>query len=163
MQGTYRFTPVTNIGATYTLSHAWGNVEGENVNSGPVTASAFRYPEYSQASWNYPIGDLSIDQRQRARLWVIYGIPKFEDLSVSAVQTLTSGVPYGESGPIATQAYVPNPGYLTPPGNTGSSAVTYFFSARDAFRTAGEKRTDLAVNYVYRLKAAHNVQFFGQL
>jgi Carboxypeptidase regulatory-like domain/TonB dependent receptor len=163
MQGTYRFTPVTNIGATYTVSHAWGNVEGENVNSGPTTSGVFQYPEYKQASWDYPVGDLSIDQRHRARLWVIYGIPHLEDLSVSAVQTLTSGVPYGEVAGTPTQAFVQNPGYLTPPGNTGSSAVPYYFSARDAFRTAGEKRTDLAVNYVYRLKAAHNAQLFGQL
>jgi outer membrane receptor protein involved in Fe transport len=163
MQGTYRFTPVTNVGATYTLSRAWGNIEGENVNSGPVTATAFSYPEYKQAAWNYPIGDLSIDQRHRARMWVIYGIPHFEDLSLSVVQTLTSGVPYGEAGSIATQPYVANPGYLTPPGNTGGSAVTYFFTARDAFRLQGEKRTDLAANYVYKLKNAHNVQFFGQL
>ena len=62
-------------------------------------------------------GDLSIDQRHRARLWLNYGVPKVEGLTVSVLQTLTSGVPYGAIGPIATQPYVTNPGYLTPPSN----------------------------------------------
>ena len=162
-QGTYRFSSLIDIGATYTLSRAWGNNEGETVNNGPVTSSAFLYPEYKQASWNYPQGDLSIDQRHRARLWINYGIPWVNGLTVSALQSVTSGVPYGAAGPIATQAYVTNPGYLTPPSNTGSNAIGYFFSARDAYRTEGERRTDLALNYVYHVKNARNTQLFGQL
>ncbi len=162
-QGTYNFTPTTQVGVTYTLSHAWGNIEGENVNSGPTTSNVLSYPEYKQAAWNYPEGDLSIDQRQRARLWVLYSIPKVDGLQVSAIQTLTSGVPYNAQGPIATQPYVANPGYLTPPSNTGGSAVTYFFGARDQYRLDGEKRTDIAVNYTYRIKGARNTQLFAQL
>ncbi|MCU1381746.1 MAG: hypothetical protein JWL71_443 [Acidobacteria bacterium] len=162
-QGTYRFSSTIDIGATYTLSRAWGNNEGENVNSGPVTSSAFAYPEYRQASWNYPDGDLSIDQRHRGRLWIDYGVPWVHGLSLSALQSVTSGVPYGAVGPIATQAYVTNPGYLTPPANTGSSAVSYFFTPRDAFHTDGERRTDVAANYVYHVKNAHNTQLFGQV
>jgi hypothetical protein len=148
---------------TYTLSHAWGNVEGENVNSGPVTTQAFSYPEYKQASWNYPEGDLSIDQRQRARFWVLYTVPKTGGLMLSAVQSLTTGVPYGALGPVATQPFVTNPGYLTPPANTGGSAVNYYFTPRDAFRTEGERRTDLAANYVYKIKGARTTQLFAQL
>jgi hypothetical protein len=160
-QGTYRFNTRVDIGGTYTLARSWGNVEGENVGSGPITATAFQYPEYKQEAWNYPVGDLSIDQRHRARLWINYGIPRVEGLAISALETLASGVPYGASGPVATQPYVTNPGYLTPPSNTGGNAVTYFFTARDAFRTEGERRTDLAVNYTFKLP--RNAQLFAQL
>jgi outer membrane receptor protein involved in Fe transport len=163
MQGTYRFGTRLNLGATYTLSRAWGNVEGENVNSGPVTSGAFQYPEYKQESWNFPEGDLSIDQRHRGRLWASYEVPHLTGLMVSVLQSLTSGVPYGALGPIATQAYVTNPGYLTPPPNTGSNAINYAFTARDAFRTEGERRTDIAVNYVYKVKSARNTQLFAQV
>src|SRR5262249_44622608 len=55
---------------------------------------------------------------------------------------------------------VTNPGYATPPDGT---VTTYYFTARDTFRTEGEKRTDFAANYVYRLKHSSNVQLFGQL
>jgi outer membrane receptor protein involved in Fe transport len=159
-QGTYRFSPTFDVGATYTLSRAWGNNEGENVNSGPISNSAFSYPEYKQASWNYPEGDLSIDQRHRARLWINYGVPGVNGLMLSALQTLTSGVPYGAAGTVATSQFVTNPGYLTPPSPTGT---TYFFTARDAFHTDGERRTDFAANYVYHVKSARTMQLFGQL
>jgi hypothetical protein len=162
-QATYRFSTRADVGVTYTLSRAWGNVEGENVGSGPVTATAFQYPEYKQAAWNYPVGDLSIDQRHRGRLWVNYNLPWVNGLTVSALQTLTSGVPYGALGPVATQPYVTNPGYLTPPSNTGGNAVNYYFTARDAFRTEGERRTDLAVNYTFKVPAARNTQLFAQM
>ena len=55
------------------------------------------YPEYKQASWNFPEGDLKVDQRHRARLWATYGIPRMKGLIVSALETLESGVPYGAS------------------------------------------------------------------
>ncbi len=159
-QGTYRFSALADVGATYTLSRAWGNVEGENVNSGPTTSAAFSYPEYHQASWDYPVGDLSIDQRNRARMWINYGVPKVNGLTLSALQTVTSGVPYGAVGTVATQPYVTNPGYLTPPSPT-SAFGTYYFTPRDAFRTQGERRTDIAANYVYHVKGS--LQLFGQL
>ena len=162
-QATYRFSATTDVGGTYTLSHAWGNVEGENVSNGPATATAFQYPEYKQAPWNYPIGDLSIDQRQRARMWINYGVPKVGGLTLSLLEALESGVPYGAVGLIATQPYVTNPGYTTPPGNSGGTAVTYNFTARDAYRTEGQRRTDVAANYVYHVRSARNVQLFGQL
>jgi Carboxypeptidase regulatory-like domain/TonB dependent receptor len=161
-QATYRFGALTDIGVTYTLSRAWGNVDGENVNSGPTTSSAFSYPEYHQASWDYPVGDLSIDQRQRARMWINYGVPKVHGLTLSALQAITSGVPYGAIGTVATQPYVTNPGYVNPPSPT-SAIGTYYFTARDAYRTEGERRTDFAANYVYQLKGTRNVQLFGQL
>ena len=162
-QGTYRFSSRVDAGASYTLSRTWGNVDGETVANGPTTATAFSYPEYKQEAWNYPTGDLATDQRHRARLWLNYGIPKVEGLTVSVLQTLTSGVPYGALGPIATQPYVTNPGYLTPPPATGTAAVTYYFTPRDAFHTEGERRSDLAVSYNLGSHRLGRVQPFAQL
>src|SRR5262249_10280272 len=50
-QGTYRINAGSEVGGQYTLSHAWGNFEGENVGSGPTRSTALSYPEYKQASW----------------------------------------------------------------------------------------------------------------
>ena len=58
----YRLSSL-QVGGNYTLARTWGNFNGENVSSGPVTADTLTYPEYRQASWNYPTGDLQIDQR----------------------------------------------------------------------------------------------------
>ncbi len=176
-QGTYRFNARTDVGGTYTLSHASGNFEGENVGSGPITAAYMQYPEYKQEAWNFPEGDLQIDQRHRARLWVDYGLPKIESLSVSVLQTLESGTPYGasnfnntSSNGVDPRLYVTNTfGYLTPP--TGAT-TTYFYTARDAFRLEGQKRTDLGINFNYGLGSgprkvdlfmqAQIVNIFGQ-
>ena len=56
--GTYRFGQSLDVGANYTLSRASGNFDAENVASGPVPFD-YRYPEYKQASWNFPDGDLA--------------------------------------------------------------------------------------------------------
>ena len=159
-EATLRLTPTTEVGATYTLSHAWGNVDGESASAGPTTDSTLQYPEYKQASWNYPDGDLSIDQRHRARIWVNYGVKQLDGLTLGVLQTLESGVPYGavSSSGVNAAAFVTNPGYLTPPA--GNQTV-YYFTGRDAFRTEGQIRTDLAATYVYR--TARRVQFFGQM
>jgi outer membrane receptor for ferrienterochelin and colicin len=158
-QATYRFGSRTDVGGTYTLSHAWGNIDGENVASGPLTGGAYTYPEYIQESWNYPEGDLVIDQRHRARLWINYGVPRVSGLTLSLLQALESGVPYGAGGlPIQggnangvnVAPYIDNPGYVAEPAG---SATAYFYTARDAFRTEGQKRTDFAANYQYNIGA----------
>src|SRR5206468_8547666 len=110
------------------------------------------------------------DRRHRARLWASYGLPWVNGLTISALQTLESGVPYSASNVnganfngVNPQPYVVNPGYLTPPA--GSNTL-YYFTARDAFRTEGQKRTDVAASYAYRIKGprgARNVQLFGQV
>jgi hypothetical protein len=159
-QATYRMNGRLDVGATYTLSRAWGNVEGESINAGPSADASLQYPEYKQAAWNYPVGDLSIDQRHRARVWATYGLPWVEGLNVSALQTLESGVPYGavSSSGVNAAAFVSNPGYLnTPPANQ----IVYFYTERDRFRTEGQKRLDLAVNYARRV--SWRLQLFGQL
>ena len=166
-QATYRFSSTFDVGATYTLSRTWGNFDGENVGSGPVTSAVQQYPEYKQESWNYPEGDLQIDQRHRARFWGTYGLPWGNGVSLSVLQTLESGVPYSASNVnganvngVNPQPFVSNPGYLTPPA--GSNTL-YYFTARDAFRTEGQKRTDVAANYAYTVKGARHLQLFGQV
>jgi hypothetical protein len=173
-QGTYRFGTRSDIGVIYTLSRAWGNIEGETVQNGPTSFGAlintatqpssgpFQYPEYKQESWNHPEGDLAIDQRHRARLWVNYGVPRVEGLTLSVLQTLESGVPYyaATMNGVDPRPYVSNPGYRTPP--TGSQTI-YFFQPRDTFRLEGQKRTDFAANYDYNLNVgARRVGLFVQ-
>jgi outer membrane receptor protein involved in Fe transport len=186
-QGTYRFAARTDVGGTYTLSRTWGNFNGENVVSGPITAGVLSYPEYAQESWNYPEGDLQVDQRHRARLWANVGVPKISNLTLSLLETLESGVPFGPNNINAANAngvdprpYVANPGYLTPPDGT---VTNYFFPvdcsnvpaavtqagfdctngrSRDAFRTVGQKRTDLGINYTFRVPTGRrSLEFFA--
>ncbi len=161
LQATYRFGRRIDAGANYTLSRTWGNVDGETISAGPVANTALQYPEYTEASWNYPVGDLSVDQRHRARLWANYTVPRVAGLSLGLLQILESGVPYGAvtSSGINPAAYVQNPGYLTPP-TPGQTA--YSFTAPDAFRTEGQRRTDVAVNYARSVEALGGVQLFAQ-
>jgi outer membrane receptor for ferrienterochelin and colicin len=162
-QGQYRLGTRLDVGGNYTVSRAWGNVDGETVSGAGVAAgdsgrsAAFDFPEYRQESWNYPTGDLSVDQRHRSRLWVNLDVPGVPGLTVSALQALESGVPYSASNQNATslngidpRPFVVNPGYLNPPDG---STTQYYYTARDAFRMEGQKRTDLSSTYTYRLGA----------
>ncbi len=186
MQGTYRFAARTDVGGTYTLSRTWGNVNGENVASGALFAGISSYPEYQQEPWSYPEGDLQVDQRHRGRLWANYGVPGVRGLTVSLMSTLESGTPFGANNVnnapnfngVDPRPYVVNPGYLTPPDGTSTG---YFFAVdcsnvpvavtdagfnctsgrtRDAFRTVGQKRADLAVNYARRVGHGRGVELF---
>jgi hypothetical protein len=168
LQGTYRWT-AADIGGNYTISRNWGNFEGETVGNGPIRFEGTRFPEYKQASWNYPEGDLSTDQRHRSRLWLNYR--PLNGLTLTALQLLETGIPYPPGGrdvstPTAATSgidprpYVTNPGYLNPPD---ANNTPYYFMARDAFRTEAQIRTDFAANYVYRIPGAHGVELFGQL
>jgi hypothetical protein len=157
---TYRFASRSDVGVNYTLSHAWGNFDGENSGSGPITTQVLSYPEYKQASWNYPTGDLAVDQRHRADMWINYGLPRVNGLTISALQSMASGVPYGAVGSIDVRPYVANPGYITP---QGGSTTTYYFTNRDAFRTQSMFRTDMAVNYAFGIKTgARRLDLFVQ-
>jgi hypothetical protein len=158
LQGQYRFGVRAEIGSNYTLSRAWGNIEGETFANGPITAgdagreAAYHYPQYRQAAWNYPEGDLSVDQRHRARLWVNF-TPWVSGLMFSVLQALESGVPYGASNQNAAavngidpRPSLGNPGYVNPPDG---STTQYFYTARDAFRLEGQKRTDISITYTH--------------
>jgi carboxypeptidase family protein len=147
---TYRVNGQTEVGGNYTLSHTYGNVDGENTNTGPIPTDIYTYPEYKQAAWAYPMGDLSVDQRHRVRIWATYGIRQVDGLSVSVLQDASSGVPYGAVGVVDARTFVTNPGYVTP---QGGSTEAYYYTARDAFRTEATYRTDVALNYSRRIKA----------
>jgi hypothetical protein len=161
LSATYRVNGRTDVGGNYTLSRLWGNFDGENVSAGPIAATLFSYPEYRQASWYAPIGDLSADQRHRSRLWINYGVPKIQALTLSVLQTMASGVPYGAVGLVDARPFVTNPGYITAQGNTSE---TYYYTARDAFRTDSELRTDLAASIDHGLNAgSHKLDLFVQM
>jgi outer membrane receptor protein involved in Fe transport len=146
------------IGGAYTLSKTWGSVDGETSNSGPVSATPKQYPEYREARWNYPIGDLSIDQRHKARFLATYSMPlsSLGDLTLGVIQSINSGIPYGVTGSITIAPYVPqNLGYRNAP-----ASVVYYFTARDAYRAEVSSSTDISANYTYRVPRAGNFQLF---
>jgi hypothetical protein len=149
------------LGGNYTLSRAYGNVEAETVHGGPSGASINHYPEYRRAEWNHPEGDLSIDQRHRARGWATYSAPmdaSAGSLAFGLVQQVGSGVPYGAMALINPLTSMTNPGYALPPAR-----MEYFFTARDAFRTETTYRTDVSVNYSYRLRGAAELFVHGEV
>jgi outer membrane receptor for ferrienterochelin and colicin len=172
ISGRYRINARSDAGGSYTLSRLWGNFDGENVASGPLTTDLFQYPEYREARWFAPEGDLAADQRHRATLWVNLGVPKVEGLTVSLLQDFATGVPYGAGGGLPVgqsgfsasafvdaRPYVTDPGYATP---QGGPRQTYYYTARDAFRTEKSRRTDFAANYSYRVPGARSVEAFVQ-
>jgi hypothetical protein len=117
-----------------------------------LTTDVFQYPEYRQVSWYAPEGDLSADQRHRSTMWLTYGVPGMNGLTLSVLQNFASGLPYGAvgvgggSGGVNAIPFVTNPGYANPQGNTSE---TYYYTARDAFHTESSRRTDIAINYDY--------------
>jgi outer membrane receptor protein involved in Fe transport len=151
VSATYHMNSRTDVGGNYTLSRLWGDWDGENVASGPLKSNDFQYPEYRQASWYRPEGDLSGDQRHRSTLWLNFRVPKVEGLTLSALQDLASGLPYGAVGTIDARSFVAasSPAvaaaYATP---QGGASQTYYYTARDAFRTEASRRTDFAANYI---------------
>ncbi len=164
-QATYDFGPQVSLGGNYTLSHAEGSLEGETTNGGPSGALADNYPEYRMADWNYPYGDLAIDQRHRARMWATYNLPvsaRAGMVTIGLLQQFASGVPYPAMAVVPTAGALENPGYATPPPQ-----VEYFFLGRDPFRTEATYRTDLAVNYGYRVGRSSGLRpelfFHGEL
>jgi outer membrane receptor protein involved in Fe transport len=149
-QARYRVTDKLRLAGSYTLSQLKGNVNGETAASGPVPASPFSYPEYSENSWAYPVGDLNGDQRNRLKAWAIYDIfnTQRHSLSVSLLESFSSGAPYGAVGSVDVSNFVTNPGYADPPDES-----TYFYTARDAFHTDTITRTDLSFNYAFTWNA----------
>ena len=162
-QATWRFGTRVSLNGSYTLSRTWGDFDGETLNNGPITAGTVSagsatngqtgwgvYPEFTEAAWNRPAGDLSMDQRHRAKLWAVWNVPvadRWGRLSLSVLEQMNSGSPYFAAGPVNPRNYVQVPSYRTPP-----SQAAYFFTDRDAFRTDAVFRTDAAVNYAYDLR-----------
>ncbi|HYU30871.1 MAG TPA: TonB-dependent receptor [Thermoanaerobaculia bacterium] len=144
----YRLGDRFDLGGSWTLSKTQGNLDAENGPAGPTVGTLGNYPEYQQARWAAPKGDLLLDQRHRVSLFGVYRVLEHNHhgLSVSLLESFGSGHPYGAVGTVRSAAFVTNPGYLTPPFN-----VPYFYTARDAFHTPNVYHTDLAVNYELRL------------
>jgi outer membrane receptor for ferrienterochelin and colicin len=155
------FRPVTqlNLAGNYTLGHLTGSIEGENGGSGPVRAGPQFYPEYFNASWNYPKGDLLGDVRHRLRLWAVWELPVPKGLgrfTLSPLFYYNSGTPYfSQSTLIDSRPFVTNPGYATPP-----SSVTYYFQPRDQYRMASLYATDVALNWSHSLGYRKSELFF---
>ena len=149
-QFNYRLFNRLQLGGTYTWSRLVGNVTGEDVGSGPLVGAAGEYPEYRQASWNYPTGYLTGDQRHRARIWGSYDLDTpVGDFNFSLLQNFYSGTRSSVDGDIDPRPFVNNPGYLTPP-----ATVTYYFAGgRGNVKGEDIHRTDLAINYKLRLGA----------
>jgi outer membrane receptor for ferrienterochelin and colicin len=147
-----------SVGGNWTWSHTYGNFDGENTGSGPLKGGIQFYPEYFSRTWSNPRGDLTTDQRHRVRAFAVWDAPtpaRFGSLSLSVLQAYDSGTPYGAIGPISTQPYVTNPGYVTPP-----QSVNYFFTSRNAFHWDAVSRTDLGLTYSLRIAGA--VEIFVQ-
>jgi len=146
----YRFTDRLTLAGNYTLSKTEGNFDGETGPSGPISSTFLNYPQYRQASWNIPEGDLKTDQRHKVRVWAIYDLLRTDRnrLSVSVLQNFFSGQPYGANAGIDPSDAIANPGYETPPTN-----VLYHFTDRDDFHTDDVTRTDLSFNYSFLIPA----------
>jgi outer membrane receptor for ferrienterochelin and colicin len=145
----YRLNDRLDLGGNYTLSQLKGNFDGETRDNGPVTAALQSYPEYKDARWNFPEGDLSADQRHKLNIYGVFRIFSTDNhsLNVSLLQQYLSGLPYGAIGTVRSVGFVTNPGYVTPPAR-----VTYYFTARDEFRTDDVLRTDLSFNYAFKFR-----------
>jgi outer membrane receptor protein involved in Fe transport len=155
-----RPTTKVQMGASYTLSSLRGNIDGENVLSGPVTSGVLSYPEYTDSSWNNPVGNLAADQRHRGRVWATFELPtnpRVANISFGVLQTAESGTPYGAIGQVHSGDFVDNPGYNTPP-----DTVNYFFTPRDAFHTAAQFRTDLSINVSHKFARSSRGEIFFQ-
>jgi hypothetical protein len=148
LAGSFRLGSSLFVGGGYTLSRAWGNVDGENVTSGPTTVGPVFYPEYIDLAWNEPEGDLGTDQRHKARLFATYtrAFDRWGGITVGVIQAMNSSVPYNALGTVASGRYVTNPGYRQAP-----ATVNYYYSDRDGFRTDAWFSTDLAATYSYKL------------
>jgi hypothetical protein len=160
IQLAYRAMDRLNIGGNYTWSHAYGNFVGENVGSGPYAVGSpyYYYPEYVDPKWNLSEGDLPSDQRNTGRVWAVWDIlnTRHHQLSVSLMESYFSGNPYGANAQIYSYPYVTNPGYAQRPTTVG-----YWFTPRDAFHTDNITRTDIALNYAFRIPAfGADLEFF---
>lgn len=158
-QLSYRPVDRFHFGALYSIGKAFGNFEGETGASGPVASSILSYPEYLDARWFAPEGELLGSIRHKARVFATWDAPvpsAIGHVSLGLLQHYRSGAKYGGAGTIDTRRYVTNPGYATPPSN-----VTYWFTARDAFQLDDLWQTDLSLNWGRRFFKDAEIFFRG--
>jgi hypothetical protein len=159
VQYDYRPRRDLTLAGNYMLSWSKGSVEGEDTANGATRASANEYPEYRQASWNYPIGYTNGDQRHKLRVWGTWTLPIRQSLGkfdVGVTQRFDSGGPWDYNFNIDTRPYVTNPGYLVPP-----SSVTYYASGRGEFHFNGAWRTDMSLAWNHKIVGNSEVFFRG--
>jgi len=148
-QVSYRLRSDFQLGGNYTLSWDKGNFTGEDTGSGPLRANVDDFPEYRQASWNYPMGYNPSDQRHKVRAWLSYKVPvpkALGSLDLGVSQRYDAGEAYSANATIDPRPYVTNPGYITPP-----SSVTYYFGGRGDLTTPNIWRTDLSFTWEWPL------------
>jgi outer membrane receptor for ferrienterochelin and colicin len=151
LQGNVRFSDFT-VGGNWTWSHAYGNYNGEGATTGPVREANpyLYYPEYRDAKWTNPRRNLSIDQRNNARVWVVWDAfnPKHNRLSLSALHSYFTGGTWGTTIGAATSLYVTNPGYKSPP-----RSVTYTAEPNDTYKLDDIHSTNFSINYSFIIPA----------
>jgi hypothetical protein len=162
-QFSWRATESVQAAGSYTWSRLTGNFRGEGPAGGVLLAPFVdEYSEYREESWAFPTGYLSgrgqtqpaVDQRHRARLWIVYQLPtRWGSLTGAVLESYDSGVPYEAAGAIDPRGFVQNPGYVEP-----LNMVSYFFTKPGSFRTDDITRTDLALTLTFRV--FRNVEFF---
>ncbi len=146
----YRLSDRLNLAVNYTWSELDGNFEGETSNSGAVSASSEDFPQYREASWNYPTGSLEADQRHTLRAWAIYNVIDNDrhKLNVSWLENYFSGNPESAVLSINPSSFVDNPGFAIPP-----TSLSYFYEGRGNISTDDIHRSDLSVNYSFLIPA----------
>ncbi len=158
IQFEYRATEDLRLSGNWMVSFARGSVEGEDLTNGATRASANEYPEYREASWNYPSGYTNGDQRHKMRVWGSYDLPVPDALgnaTLGFMQRLDSGLGYDYNMTIDSRPYVTNPGYITPP-----STVTYYVSNRGEFHYNNIWRTDLSLSWNHGVAGLGKTQVF---
>jgi len=142
----YRFNDRLMIGGNYTWSHLYGNFDGENTSNGISVSSAGDYPEFQEASWRWPYGDLGQDQRHNLKAYLVWDLisTRRQNLTLSWLESFHSGTPYGAFQNVPVILYADDPGYLSPP-----TWESYYFANRDTFRTDDIHSTDLSLNYSF--------------
>jgi len=156
----YRFNDKVQVGATYSLSEAKGNFDGETSGSGPVTSGILDYPEYNPVNYATD-GDLAIDQRHKLRAWVVWDFLSTSKFNISAswLENFYSGTPYGSNATVLVGGgydyWFEDPGYLTPP-----TWGTTWIEPRDTYRTDNVHSSDLALNFGFFI--GKNVEIYVQ-
>lgn len=147
----YRIGSRWSLGGSYTYSKSEGNFDGENSGSGPIPGTLIEYAEYKDPAWAAPVGYLAVDQRHKARAWVVWDMiaSTHHNLSLSLLQSFWSGTPYSAIGSVDAVPYVGDPADLGYAGSPGYSA--YYFSDRGAFTWDDTTRTDISLNYSFFL------------
>jgi hypothetical protein len=149
-------------GVNYTYAKLKGNAEVENSTSGPGAVIDFGhyYPEYLDYANFAPEGYLAGDVRHRLRAWVGMDVPMprlLGTVNVSVLHNYDSGTPYSAVGSINARTA---PGVAaTPTFYKQSSAGTYYFGERGAYRLPNVKSTALALRWAYPIGRA---EFFAQ-